>query len=182
MGLQRNKTDKADAKVIARYAYLHREELKPTKSSSNVIMKLQSLLSYRERLVNTRKGFTNALKTIEGYTDKMVHGYVQKDTEALKKQLNSKIKKVEKEIDELIKSDQEIHENYQLVTSVRGIGTIIAAHMLVYTQNFTNITQSRKFACYTGIAPFERSSGTSLFLKPKVSSMANKKMALLNIL
>jgi transposase len=182
MGLQRNKTDKADAKIIARYAYLHREELKPTITADNVILKLQSLLAYRDRLVNTRKGFTNALKTIEGYTDKIVHGFVQKETESMKKQLNVRIKKVEKEIMDLIKKEESDHENYNLATSVKGIGTIIAAYMLVYTQNFTSITESRKFACYSGIAPFEKSSGSSLYIKPKVSPMANKKMkALINM-
>lgn len=182
MGLQRNKTDKADAKVIARYAWLHREELKPTITASNVILKLQTLLTYRDRLVNTKKGFTCATKAIMDYTDKVVHDFVLKETNAFTKQINIKIKKVESEILELIKSDEQVHENYILATSVKGIGMFIASYMIVHTQNFTSITERRKFACYAGIAPFERSSGSSVYIKPKVSPLANKKMkALINL-
>lgn len=182
MGLQRNKTDKADAKVIARYAWLHREELNPSITASNVILKLQTLLTYRDRLVNTKKGFTSASKTIEDYTDKAVHDYVLKESKALTKQINAKIKKVESEIINLIKSDEKVHENYKLATSVKGIGMLIASYMIVHTQNFTSITERRKFACYSGIAPFEKSSGSSLYVKPKVSPLANKKMkALINL-
>ncbi len=182
MGLQRSKTDKADAKVIARYAWLHREELTPTITASNVVLKLQTLLTYRDRLVNTKKGFRTAVKSIEDFTDKTIHGFVVKDTDSFIKQLNQKIKRVEREINELLKSDEEVYKNYQLATSVKGIGLFIASYMIVYTQNFTSITDSRKFACYSGIAPFEKSSGSSLYIKPKVSSLANKKMkALINM-
>lgn len=182
MGLQRNKTDKADSKVIARYAWLHREELKPSTTSTNVVLKLQTLLSYRDRLVNTKKGFSSAVKAIEDFTDKGIHGYVVKETDSFLKQLSHKITKVEREIAELIRSDNEVNEKFQLATSVKGIGLFIAAHIIVYTQNFTSITDSRKFACYSGIAPFAKSSGTSVYFKPKVSTLANKKMkALLNL-
>lgn len=61
------------------------------------------------------------------------------------------------------------------------IGPVIAAYMIVYTQNFTSITESRKFASFSGIAPFECSSGSSLTKGPSVSHLANKKMkSLLN--
>lgn len=182
MGLQRVKTDKADAKVIARYAWLHKDELKPTVIASNAILRLQVMLSYRDRLVNAKKGFKTALTPIEEYTDKEVNGFVTKETKAFIKQLATKIRKVEQEIISLIKSDAELDKNFKLATSVKGVGTFIAAHIIIYTQNFTSIKCSRKFACYSGVAPFERSSGSSLHFKPKVSKMANKKMkALLNL-
>lgn len=182
MGLQRSKTDKTDAKVIARYAWLHREELNPTISASKIVLKLQTLLTYRDRLVNTKKGFTTAVKSIEDFTDKSVHGFVAKETNLFIKQLSQKIKKVESEINELLKSDETVYKNYQMATSVKGIGMFIASYMIVYTHNFTSITDSRKFACYSGIAPFEKSSGSSLYVKPKVSTLANKKMkALINL-
>ncbi|MDR1682681.1 MAG: IS110 family transposase [Candidatus Symbiothrix sp.] len=34
--------------------------------------------------------------------------------------------------------------------------------MLVATQNFTRFENSRQFACYAGMAPFDSQSGTSI--------------------
>ena len=45
--------------------------------------------------------------------------------------------------------------------------------MIINTNEFKNITDPRKYACYCGIAPFEQSSGSSLF-KSRVSHLANK--------
>jgi len=47
---------------------------------------------------------------------------------------------------------------------------------------FRGFEDSRKFACYAGIAPFEKQSGTSLKMKSRVSHYANKKIkSLLNL-
>ncbi len=48
--------------------------------------------------------------------------------------------------------------------------------MLVTTNNFTGFENGRKYACYSGIAPFEHTSGTSIKGKTRVSNLANKKM------
>jgi transposase len=51
MGLQRGKSDKADSKMIARYAAMHQEELRISNFPGSIIIKLQALLAYRDRLV-----------------------------------------------------------------------------------------------------------------------------------
>ena len=50
--------------------------------------------------------------------------------------------------------------------------------MLVTTNNFTSFENGRKYACYTGIAPFENSSGKYQG-KTKVSHLANKRVKVL---
>ena len=47
--------------------------------------------------------------------------------------------------------------------------------MLVTTNNFTSFENGRQYACYSGIAPFENSSGNYLG-KTKVSHLANKRI------
>lgn len=64
---------------------------------------------------------------------------------------------------------------------MKGVGLIIASYMLVYTQNYTTITEARCFASYSGVAPFGERSGTSINKTPHVSHLANKRMkSLLN--
>ena len=75
-----------------------------------------------------------------------------------------------------IESDEALHENYELVSSIKGIALINTVAILVATQNFTRFANSRQFACYSGMAPFGKQSGTSVNAKPRVSRLADKKI------
>lgn len=46
----------------------------------------------------------------------------------------------------------------------------------MYTRNFTCFENWRKLACYSGMAPFEYSSGSSVRGRTKVSPIADKKL------
>ena len=62
LGISRGKNDKVDATKIALYGYRLREEIKPSKIPSVAIMKIQKLLTLRERLVKQRSGHKVTLK------------------------------------------------------------------------------------------------------------------------
>jgi transposase len=63
---------------------------------------------------------------------------------------------------------------FQIITSVTGVGTVTATQIIITTNEFKNITSAKKFACYSGIAPFEHQSGTSIRGKTRVSHLVNK--------
>lgn len=91
--------------------------------------------------------------------------------------LEKEIEKVNKRIADLIKSDDELTEVFTIVTSVPGIGTQNAVCLMVYTDNFRRFNyDSRKIACYYGIAPFGKDSGTSVHSDPHVHYMANRQI------
>lgn len=83
---------------------------------------------------------------------------------------------MEKELLEAVQSDPAIARNYELATSVIGVGMVNALLFIMYSSNFVGIPEPRSFACYSGIAPFEHSSGTSVRGKTKVSHPANKQV------
>lgn len=176
MGITRIKNDKADARLIANYACEKQDQLRLSKFPGNNLIKLKALLAHRERLIKAKHSFSVSAKELADYTDRDIHSYISKDSKSMIKLLDSKLAKIEVEIDHLIQSDEQVKKNYDLATSVNGIGKIITAYMIVYTHNFTTFSDSRKFACYSGIAPFEHSSGTSIRGKTKISHLANKKM------
>jgi transposase len=71
---------------------------------------------------------------------------------------------------------------FDLLCTIPGIGRQIAAQLLVITHCFTSFENSRKLACYAGIAPFEYSSGSSIRGRTKVNHLANKYLkSLLNL-
>lgn len=172
LGLTRGKSDKIDAFQIARFCYLHREELIPKKIPSKTMLTLKGLINERERLVKVRtidKIVVKELNCTENNTC-ICRAKVRINL------LSQDITQIEKEIKELIKNDLEIDRNYKLAKSVTGIGLVNAVMFILFTNNFTSIINARKYACYSGIAPFEHSSGTSIKGKTRVSKLANSRI------
>lgn len=64
----------------------------------------------------------------------------------------------------------------KLIQTVPGIGKQTALYFIIATKGFSAFTNWRKFACYSGVAPFEYSSGSSIKGRTKVNHMADKKM------
>lgn len=90
------------------------------------------------------------------------------------KEIKSQILVIEKEIDGLISSDAELKERFDQMTSVIGVGKVLAWNMLIKTNEFKSINNPRKLACYAGVVPFDFQSGTSIYKRPRVSVMADK--------
>lgn len=88
--------------------------------------------------------------------------------------LTEQIKQLEQHIEELIASDEGLSQQAQWIQSVQGVGKVLCWNLLVTTNEFKNITDPRKLACYAGVVPFDYSSGTSIRGKHKVSVYADK--------
>ncbi len=175
LGIKRGKNDKLDSKDIANYAYTHKHNAKLYQMPSKTLLTLKNLLAYRERLMKSKVCFQVSSNELE-QCDKKIRASICFESNTIVKTFNKKIEKVEEQIKELIRSDKKLNHLYQLVTSVKGIGLIITAYMLVHTNAFTAFNNVRQFACYCGIAPFEYTSGISIKGKTKVSHLANKKL------
>jgi len=175
MGIQRGKNDKADAISIARYGYLFQEELLITVLPEKLIMKLKLLYNLRERLVRIKNSIGMPSKELSGFIDEKLIGSIQKISNTLTDDIQKQIIKLDKEMIKLIASDDELNEAFVLCQSVPGIGPQISIYLLITTRAFQSFKNARQFACYSGIAPFEYSSGSSIRGKSKVSHLANKK-------
>ncbi len=176
MGITRIKNDKADAKMIARYASLHHSELRLSSLPEEGIIKLKALLAQRGRLIKGKHGFRTASNELKHYHCENVYELIVEQSNELVEMLEKQLKVVEKAIVELIHSEESLNKNYGLAKSVGGVGKTTAAYMLAYTNNFTLFSDWRKFGCYCGIAPFENKSGTSVKGRTKVSQMANRQL------
>lgn len=181
-GISRGKTDKADAKDIALYAWRKKDELEPTKLNSVETSELRQLVSLRDKLIKHRTAYKNSVKDLQ---DCYYDGETKfiKDTQIrMINQLNEEIKLVEQRMDQIIGSMPQWKTNYQLIKTVRGVGPVIARYLIIFTENFTRFANYRKFACYAGIAPFEYASGSSVKGRTRVHSCANKQLkSLLNL-
>jgi transposase len=174
--LERGKNDKVDSKRIAIYASKFTERLRLWKPMDITIEKIKHLASLRDRLVETQKRLITPIKEFEevGNTSmaKLLGKTIKKSIDAIDKDL----KTVEASIIEIVNADDNLKQLYRIITSVIGIGFVTAVNLIVHTQGFSILNDTRKLACYCGVAPFEYSSGTSVRGRTKVHFMANKKL------
>jgi transposase len=179
LGLQRGKSDKLDSLRIAQYAYTYRKNRRLWSQPREIIEHLKQLRSLRERLLVARYQLKSETKEIKGYITQNITSSVIQHCQPSLDALTSDIEKVSKTIQDLIKGDERLNQLYQWITSVGGVGNVLATEFLIATNEFKNFTSPKKFACHCGIAPFRYTSGTSLESKARVSKRANKRMKFL---
>jgi transposase len=176
LGMQRGKNDQVDARRIAEYAFMQRHKLKEYKLHSRDLLKVKQLLTYREQLIKTRTMYKNSLKSHQQYDQLTDNKSVIDDIDGLIRLFDEKINKAEQQIIDIIGSDEELKRNYKLANSVKGVGLVISAMMLVTTHNFTAFSNARTYNCYTGLAPYEHTSGTSIKGKTRTSHLGHKRL------
>jgi len=175
MGIVRGKSDKIDAYFLADFGKKRRSELLPTQLPLEDIMELKLLLSERVKYLKSIKNFT-ATSENEGQVPPKMFKRITLENNRTLNYLKKSKKKVEEKMLQLIKKNETLNKQFDLMQSVPGVGPQTAIELLVSTNAFTSFTCSRKFACYAGIAPFPYQSGSSIKGRTKVSHLANKKI------
>lgn len=176
LGIIRGKNDKVDSKRIAQYASEKYPSLRVSKPLDKRIIQLKELLNFRKRCVRENAGYQATIKE-----RKHIYPDLGKDT--IIKELEQKlgfnekiISKIEAEITKIIEANDDFKINYDLITSIKGIGKVNGWMTIAYTENFTSFPDGRTYAVYVGVIPFDHSSGTSIRGKKRVSNLANKQL------
>jgi len=172
-GITRGKSDRIDAYRIAQYAYKNREELHFWTPQRDVVQQLKALLVTRARLVKIRTQLEVPIRECEEFIVESIRKVMIKNCRRTLKAVDFDMLRIEKAIDELIRTDPKLAEQVKIATSVPGIGTITATNIIIATGEFIKISDSKKFACYAGVAPFPHKSGTTIRGKTRVSNLAN---------
>ena len=177
-GIRRFKSDRADANMIAEYAMRNYDKAIIYEPLSESLSQLRELFLYRQMVVRHRCSFQVRRGEKRLNMEKSpVKTMISQSGRHIVTELNKEIEKIDKRIAELIDSDDELAQVFTIVTSIPGIGTQNAVCLMVYTDNFRRFNfDSRKIACYYGIAPFGRDSGTSVHTDPHVHYMANRQI------
>lgn len=173
-GLKRGKNDKVDSIRIAMYAFKNSSELKLWQPKREVTCGLKHLTTLRNRLVNVIKQIKTPIKESAQFLSKPEQKRIFSLNKNSISALEGDLKRINREIARLISSDPELNRLFNLITSVTGVGAVTATEVIITTNEFKTIDCPKKYACYSGIAPFEHQSGSSIRGKTRVSSMGNK--------
>ena len=162
----RNKTDKADAKVIARFGY-EREpagELPKTPEQT----KLQELSRERNNLVEERTAEKNRAQ--EPCTIAQLRQMREKRIELLTRQ----IKVIEKQMHALVRQTPALKNDIKLLMSIPGVGFLSAVTVLAELGDLRRFEDPRKLTAFCGLNPRECISGTSVHRPTRMSKRGNK--------
>jgi len=174
MGVRKGKDDKADSLMIAEYAMRHMDKAVIYETPSGTIRELKALFLYRHKLVQERtEKKVRMTHLAETAAKSKSMSFILRDARKSVKALDKSIKQCEKQILELIKSDEKLMKSYGHIVSVSGIGIVNATAFIAYSNNFKGITTANKIASFWGCASFRDKSGTSVDKKAYVKCYSN---------
>jgi len=175
IGLLRGKSDKIDSQRICTFIEKNYMDLELWNAGSIDIQKISFLNAERRHRVKIKSGLQKQSRDME-----LLKNIVDKEMIKLNKQaielLDKQIKTIEKKILDIINSNDDLKDNYDRIQTVPGVGKVLATLMIIKTKGFSEIKTARKMACYSGVVPFEHRSGSSIYHKPRVSTMADKEL------
>jgi transposase len=148
--LSRVKTDKADAKLIARYA-LEKQPSLWTPPPAN-IRELQALLRRVEDLLEMRQMEKNRLDTADVS--------IAESIKTVLTQLEKELKATRKRIQCLIDQDPDLKRRRDLLETIPGIAEASSAHLLVALSEHYRFTNAKQAVAFAGLNPALNESGT----------------------
>lgn len=170
MHLERNKSDKTDAKHICMYGiernpdqYQMPDELYfECRALNNGIQTMtQEITSFKNKI--------HALKKIN-----ISNRIIIKSYENILKELASQLKKLETELDQKLKEWQP--ELVTLLSSITGIGKRATSLLIVTTQGFKTTDTYQQLISFAGLSPKVFSSGTSIRGRVKICKQGNHQL------
>lgn len=173
--LQRNKTDKVDAKEISDYCSRYEDKLKtPYQSRTNELVELGLLMRMKVQLEKRDRAFKNIKEAYDFIGEERVENlkldFASKGLEALVTENEKYKKNFKKGINDF--TTQYFPEQYKVLSSIKGIGDGTIPSLIYYTNNFTRFSNGRDFGAYCGVVPNFYESGTSVKGKSKIANKA----------
>jgi len=166
--LHRNKTDKADADLIAEFCL--KENPGVWKPLSPEIKHLRSLIRRLQTLKANLQQERNRKKS--GEKDILV----LKDLDMHIAFLQERIKAINKVIHDLIKRTPQLKSQYDLLTTVPGIGHLTAVTLLAEIGDFSAFENAPQLAAFAGLNPQGHRSGSSVFKKTQISKQGRAEL------
>lgn len=156
-----NRTDKVDARVLARYG----AERQPAAyaPATPELVQLRDLTRYRQALVEERQAEQNRADEPSGSS------LVRQTQKRRIAQLNRDIAKMDKQVNAIVQKDPNMKRDAQLLESIAGVGAVTATTILGELGDLRRFKSARQLTAFAGLTPTCHDSGTSVHKKSHVS-------------
>jgi transposase len=159
----KNKTDKADSTVLARYgATLKPEAWQPPSKSAR---HLKALLARRDAVADDLQREQNRQEAIEfaASPDEVKQSIIQSISF-----LKAELRRLEETIEEHIDSDPDLRSKKDLLETIPGVGERVSSNLTALFASKT-FDRAEQLAAYLGLVPVQWESGTSVRGRPRLS-------------
>jgi len=144
------KTDRIDARVLARFGERIQPEVRPLPDENTLIFK--DKLTRRRQLVRMRTAETNR-------QHQAVTPAVRASIQAMLDTIKAQLQAIDNDLDGMIRESPAWREKENLLLSVPGVGDQTARSLLVELPELGDCTR-QQVAALVGVAPINRDSGT----------------------
>jgi len=166
MKFQHNKTDKSDSRLIALYGTEQR--LKPWEPNPDYIEQCKALHTTIALYFKQSTALKNKVHSFESRGTSRV--IVQSLNRQLK-QLRDEIKRLEAEIELLIKENEP--DMLSNLLSIPGIGKKTAMMLISSSNAFRSFENHKQLSAFYGLSPSEHTSGSSVKGKSRITKKGN---------
>lgn len=168
--MERNKTDKVDAQLLALFAEKMDYPLwkRPSKDSLN----LRYLSRTISILVNDKARAKNNLHALESCLEspEILQLFTQDKIKFLKDQIDA----LKKEALALIKQDNQLNQWFELLQTIKGFGQTSAIQFLGEITSIPEGLTHKQWVAFAGLDPRQFQSGTSVNKKLGISKAGNR--------
>lgn len=161
--MRRNKTDQLDAELIAHFCATHKPPCWTPPSPP--LRQLRALVRLLDDLQEIRTQQLNRLKS--GVELEQVKQHLQDHIAYIDEQL----KQVMTQIRQLIRADEQLSHDFDLLLSIPGIGEKTAA--LFLAENIKGYRSARAITAHAGLNPSYHRSGSSVDRAPHISKLGS---------
>ena len=164
--LSRNKTDPADALLIANYA--NKCEPKLFIPKTPILKEIQEIHRCIQDLKSQLNQATNRLENID-----LLPKAVSSTWQNMSSNIKDKIKELQEYVIKLISSDPAINQDYKNLQTIPGISSISAIAIIAEVPDVNVLPNARTLAAYAGLNPKHRISGSSVRGKTRISKIGS---------
>lgn len=152
--MMRNKTDRADAALLARFA----QAMKPQAwaPAALEVRELRALVDRLQALKAMQQQEANRLESAlnQPTMQASIHSHLQ--------WLRDNIKALERQIDDHVDRHPGLRADVALITSIPGLGNTTAAKLLAYLGDVRRFKSAKALAAFIGVTPRLKESGSSV--------------------
>jgi len=164
--LQRNKTDKLDARTIADFCRTQEPALWVPPTPEKRL--LQEMVRRLNGLIKEQSRERNRLQS--GLESEVVKTSITENLDFLK----SQISRLEIQIQDHIDQYPDLKRDQELLTSIKGIGDKTAFQILGELPDVSRFDNAGQVVAYAGLSPQQHSSGSSVHKKTRLTKTGNQ--------
>ena len=154
----KTKTDAVDAKVLSRMGVERKHKL--WTPPPGTLLELRNLTRYHLQLIEQRTSLENIKHSKDSAHD--IQQFILSSNKKIINHLNKQIENCKDQIQQLIKSDNELISKIDKLMTIKGLGLMTVATIVSETLGFEHVKNVKQLVSYAGYDVVERESGTSV--------------------